>query len=199
MNNERFLTTKTIAKMAVLAAVAFVLMLFDFSIPFVPSFYKLDFSELPVLVGGFALGPLAAVIIEAVKIILNVLFTGSATAYVGEFANFVVGCAFCVPAVIYYQKNKTKEGAIKGMILGTCCLVLTGMLVNYFVMLPAYSYFFHMPMDVIIGMGTALVPLITNRFTFVLLATSPFNLVKGVLVSILTQLIYKRISPLLKK
>jgi riboflavin transporter FmnP len=191
------LTTKQLTRIAILSAAAFVLMLFEFPLPIAPSFYKLDLSETAVLIGGFAMGPMAAVIIEALKNVLNILFTGTTTAYVGEMANFIVGCAFAVPAALLYQKNKTRRTAIYGLILGSLCMVLAGAIVNYFILLPMYSTLFHMPMDAIIAAGAAIVPAIHSKFTFVLLATCPFNIVKGILVSLLTFALYKLISPLL--
>ncbi|MBR2762191.1 MAG: ECF transporter S component [Solobacterium sp.] len=191
--------TRYFAKIAVLAAVAFVLMMVEFPLPFVPPFYKMDFSETAVLIGAFAMGPLAGVIIEAIKIVLNILFTGTQTAYVGEIANFLIGISFCLPASLIYQKNKTRENAVKGLAIGGLTMIIVGMLMNALVLLPAYSYFYHMPMDVLIGMGTKLMPLIHDRFTFVLFATSPFNLIKAILVSLITMLLYKRISPLLHR
>ena len=191
--------TRFFAKIAVLSAVAFVLMMVEFPLPFVPPFYKLDFSETAVLIGGFALGPMAGVIIEAMKIILYLLFKGTSTAYVGEIANFLIGISFCLPAALIYQNNKTKASAIFGLAAGGITMVIMGMIMNALVLLPAYSYFFHLPMETIIGMGTSIVPLIKDRFTFVLFATTPFNIVKAVAVSLVTILLYKRISPILHR
>ncbi len=191
--------TSIIAKVAVLGAVAFVIMLAEIPLPFFPPFYKLDFSEVVVLMGGFALGPLPAVAIEALKIILNLMFTGTMTAYVGEIANFLIGLSFVLPAVIIYHKNKTRQNAIRGLLIGSVCLFVIGALLNGFVLLPAYSYFYHMPMDALIGMGSALIPAIKDRLTFVLFATAPFNLIKAVVTSLLTIALYKRISPILHR
>lgn len=190
-------SVRTLTKIAVLSAVAFVLMYFDFPLPFIPSFYKLDFSETAVMAGGFAMGPGAAVAIEGVKILLKLLFKGTDTAYVGELANFLIGCAFVLPASFMYQKEKTRRRALMGLAAGTVCMTAVGVIINYAVLLPAYSFFYQLPMEVLIGMGTALIPFITDKLTFVLLATTPFNIIKGVLVSIVTILLYKRISPLL--
>ena len=190
-------SVRTLTKIAVLSAVAFVLMYFDFPLPFIPSFYKLDFSETAVMAGGFAMGPGAAVAIEALKILLKILFKGSDTAYVGELANFLIGCAFVLPASFMYRKEKTRQRALMGLAAGTLCMTAVGVIINYAVLLPAYSFFYQLPMEVLIGMGTALIPFITDKLTFVLLATTPFNIIKGVLVSIVTILLYKRISPLL--
>ena len=190
-------SVRTLTKIAVLSAVAFVLMYFDFPLPFIPSFYKLDFSETAVMAGGFAMGPGAAVAIEALKILLKILFKGSDTAYIGELANFLIGCAFVLPASFMYRKEKTRQRALMGLVAGTLCMTAVGVIINYAVLLPAYSFFYQLPMEVLIGMGTALIPFIADKLTFVLLATTPFNIIKGVLVSIVTILLYKRISPLL--
>ena len=191
--------TSTIAKVAILVAIAFVIMLAEIPLPFFPPFYKLDFSEAVVLMGGFALGPLSAVAIEALKIILNLMFTGTMTAYVGEFANFLIGLSFVLPAVLYYHRKKTRQNAIRGLVIGSVCLVVVGALLNGLVLLPAYSYFYHMPMDALIGMGSALIPAIKDRLTFVLFATAPFNLIKAVVTSLITIALYKRISPILHR
>ena len=190
-------SVRTLTKIAVLSAVAFVLMYFDFPLPFIPSFYKLDFSETAVMAGGFAMGPGAACAIEGLKILLKILFKGTDTAYVGELANFLIGCAYVLPASFLYRKKKTKQQALIGLVAGTLCMTAVGVIINYAVLLPAYSFFYKLPMDVLIGMGTALIPAITDKLTFVLLATTPFNIIKGILVSVLTVLLYKRISPLL--
>ena len=191
--------TSIIAKVAVLGAVSFVIMLAEIPLPFFPPFYKLDFSEVVVLMGGFALGPLPAVAIEALKIILNLMFTGTMTAYVGEIANFLIGLSFVLPAVIIYHKHKTRQNAFRGLLIGSVCLIVVGALLNGLVLLPAYSYFYHMPMDALIGMGSALIPAIRDRLTFVLFATAPFNLIKAVVTSLLTIALYKRISPILHR
>ena len=185
--------------MGVLGVLAVVLMLIEFPLPIAPSFYKLDFSELAVLLGGFSMGPLAAVMIEALKNILNVIFTGSGTAYVGEFANFVIGALFTATASAIYHHNKTKKSAIIGMAVGTLVMAAAGAVVNALVMLPMYSTLYNMPMDVIIGMGSAICPWISDIWTFCMFAVVPFNVVKGVIISVLTALIYKHVSPILHR
>ena len=200
MTSRKFFNIKTMAKVSILAAIAFILMEFDFPIPFIaPPFYKLDFSEVAVLIGGFAMGPLAGVAIEAMKVFLSCLFFGSGTAYVGELANFVMGCAFILPAAWYYRRHKNLKSALIGMILGTLCLMLVGGLTNYFVMLPAYSFFFNMPLEAIISMGAKVVPFVDNAFTLVLFCTTTFNLIKGIVTSLLVFLLYKHISPILHR
>lgn len=193
------ITTKTIARIAVLGAIAFVLMLFEFPLPFAPSFYQIDLSEVAVLIGTFAMGPVEGVIIEALKIVLHILFHGTTTAYVGELANFIIGCAFIVPAGIIYKHHKTRKTAMIGMFTGTLCMALAGSLINYFVLLPMYSTLYGMPMDTIIAMGTAIFPAVKNMLTFVCLCVVPFNLFKGAVVSVLTGILYKHVSPILHR
>lgn len=197
---RRYLNVKTLTKIAILSAIATVLMLFEFPLPFIaPSFYKLDLSEVVVLIGGFSMGAVAAIIIEAIKIILNFVLNGTITAGVGEFANFIIGCSLVVPAALIYRRHKSKNSALVSLIVGTLCLTAVGVLLNYFVLLPAYSYFMGIDSSVFVEMGNAINPFITDLKTLVLYATAPFNLIKGIIVSIPTLLLYKRISLLLNK
>jgi riboflavin transporter len=198
-NSKSAFSSKFIAKVAIMGTLAFVVMFFDFPIPIAPAFYKIDFSEVIVLITGFALGPFAAVISELIKVILFFLVKGSMTGGVGEVANFLVGVAFVLPAVLIYQKHKSVKSAIIGLIVGTISLCVAGLLLNYYVLIPTYGAIMQLPIQVFIDMGAQINPLIKDLWTFVFLATTPFNLVKGVAVSVITMLLYKRISPILKK
>ncbi len=190
---------RTMVQIAMLGAVATVLMLFEFPLPFLaPSFYELDFSEVPVLIGAFAMGPLAGAAIELLKILLNFVLNGTITAGVGELANFLMGCAFVVPAGLIYRKHKTKKHAIAAMIVGTICMVTVSAFLNALLLLPAYGAAFEMPVEVFVQMGHAIIPLINDLLTFSLFCVVPFNLLKGVVVSMLTLVLYKHISQLLK-
>ena len=190
---------KNVVLIGMFGALAAVLMILEVPLPIIaPSFYGLDLSEIPALVGSFALGPVAGVLIEAVKILVKLLLKSSSTAYVGELANFCIGCAYIVPAGIIYMKHKTRKHAIAGMAVGTVVMVLAGCLLNAYIMLPFFSRFYGLPMDSLIEMGTAINPAINNVFTFVAIAVAPFNLIKAALTSLITFLIYKRISIILK-
>lgn len=196
MNLKKLFTPYNLVLLAMLSAMSFILMLFDFPILFIaPNFYKMDFSELPVLIGVFSLGPVAGIIIEAIKILLHIVFRGTSTGYVGEFASFLMGCALAIPAGIVYMKNHTRKGALIGLIVGSICLVIVGILANYYIMLPLYSNF--MPLEAIINAGAAIWPAVSSTFTFVLLIVGPFNLFKGVVLSIVTLLVYKPLSKLI--
>ena len=191
--------TRKLVEIGMLGAIATVLMLFEFPIPFIaPPFYELDFSEVPVLVGAFALGPMAGATIELVKILINLLINGTATAFVGEIGNYLLGCSFIIPAALIYKKHKTKKNALIAMIIGTIVMTVFGCFLNAYVLLPTYATAFGMPIDAIVGMGSAINANINDVMTFVIIAVAPFNIIKGIVVSLITLLIYKHISPILK-
>ena len=184
---------------AMLSALAAALMFFEIPLPFVaPDFYKLDFSEIPVLIGGFSLGPVWAIVIEFVKILLKFVIKGTMTAGVGELANFLMGCAFVVPAALFYKWKKTRVTALLGMGIGTVAMAAAAVVLNAYLLLPAYAAAFKMPMEAFVEMGTLINPGIDGLLSFVILAVAPFNLIKGVLVSVLVFLLYKPLSRLIK-
>ena len=191
--SKKLLNVRNVVLMGMFGAIGAVLMLFEFPLPFLaPSFYGLDLSEIPVLVGTFAMGPVAGAVTEMVKILIKLVLKPTSTGFVGEFANFCIGCALVLPAGIIYKLRKTKQGAIIGMVTGTVCMALVGAVLNALVMLPFYSNF--MPLEAILQAGAAINPAIGSVWTFVFLAVAPFNLIKGALVSLITALVYKRIS-----
>ena len=189
---------RTMAQIGMLSAIATVLMLFEMPLPFAPSFYEIDFSEVPILIGSFAMGPLAGAAIEFIKILLNFAINGTLTAGVGEIANFLIGCSLVVPAAMIYCKKHTRNGALLGMVTGTVFMTIVGCFMNAYILLPAYAKAFGMPLNALVGMGTAVNKHITDIKTFVILAVGPFNLLKGTLVSLIVFLVYKKISPILK-
>ena len=186
---------RRVSIIGICAAIATVLHVLDFPLLFLaPGFYKLDFSELPVLLCGFYLGPSATVVCEGIKILLKLLLKGTSTAFVGDFANFFVGCCFVLPATIWYHLRKTKLSALIGLIIGTLCMSILGTAFNAWYLLPKFSELFHMPLESIIEMGAAIHPSISGVGSFVFLCVAPLNLVKGALVSVLTMLLYKRVA-----
>lgn len=193
--------TRNLVQVAMLGAAAGVLMNFEFPLPFLaPPFYQMDFSEIPVLVGAFAMGPVAGVLIELIKILLHFVLHGSTTAGVGELANFIFGCAYVVPAgLIYrYHHNKTRTHALVGMAAGTVLTTIMACFINAFVLLPVYGKAFGMPVSVFIEMGTAVHSSVNNLLTFAALILVPFNLFKYVIVSLIVFFIYKRVRVILK-
>lgn len=186
---------RRVSIIGICSAIAVVLHILDFPLVFLaPEFYKLDFSEVPVLLGGFFLGPSAAVAIEGVKILLKLLLKGTSTAFVGDFANFFVGCCFVLPATIWYHLHKNKKGAIIGLVIGTLTMTVIGTLFNAVYLLPKFAQLYGIPMDVLIGMGTKIHSGIHGVYSFVALCVAPLNLLKGGVVSLLTMLLYKRVA-----
>lgn len=193
---EKLLTTKNVVLMAMFGALGAVLMLFELPLPFVaPSFYGLDFSEVPILVGTFALGPIAGVVMEVVKILVKLVLKPTSTGFVGEFANLVFSWAMVIPAGVIYRFHKTKKGAMAAMTVGTLAMAAAGVVGNALVMIPFYSHF--MPLENILAMGAAINPAVSNVWTFAIVCVGPFNVIKGALVSLITALVYKRISILI--
>lgn len=199
---ERFLpskrkisTARRVSIIGICSAIAAVLHMLDFPLLFIaPEFYKLDLSELPVMLCGFYMGPSAAVACEGIKILLKLLLKGTSTAFVGDFANFVVGCSLALPATIIYHIRKNHLGAILGLLVGTVVLTVFGSAFNAVYLLPKFSQLFGLPLDSIIQMGAAVNGSIHSISTFVLLAVAPLNLIKGIAISVLTLLLYKRIA-----
>ena len=186
---------RRITIVAVCAAIATVLHILDFPLPFLaPGFYKLDFSELPVMLCGFYLGPSATVICEAVKILLKLLLKGTSTAFVGDFANFAVGCSLVLPAAIIYHVQKSRKSAVIGLAVGTLVLTVFGSAFNGIYLLPKFAELYGMPLDSIIAMGNQVNSGIHSVTTFVILAVAPLNLIKGAAISLLTMLLYKRVA-----
>ena len=198
-NKKNLFSTNTIAKIAILSAVATVLMLLKTPIFLIPGFYKLDLSEVPVLLGAFSMGPVAGILIEAMKTLLNLAIDGTVTAGIGELSNFLVGCSFVVPAAIIYRREKTRKNAVKGLIVGIIVNTVFAAVMNFYILLPVYAMAFSWPLDKIIQMGTAINPYITNLTFFILFATIPFNLLKSLLSSVITFLIYKKLSGVLHR
>ncbi len=197
-DTERVLTTRKVVFIGVFSAISAILMFFEIPVPFAPPFYKLDFSELPVLITAFAYGPVAGVFTELIKVLLKLLIKPSSTAFVGELANFLVGTSFILPASLIYLSKKTRKTAIIASLSGTLIMTVFGTLLNAFYLLPTFADIYGLPLDAIIAMGTSINPKITSITSFVILAVAPLNLLKGLSVSLITMLIYKKLSPILK-
>lgn len=197
---EAMFGTRKVVMIGMFSALAMVLMLFEIPVPFAPSFYKLDFSELPILVGAFAFGPMAGVMMEFVKILLKLCVKGTSTAFVGELANFAVGCSFILPVSAMYAFRKTKKHAIAACVAGTLVMTVFGTAFNAVYLLPAFAKLFHMPLETILEMGAKVNPLVgeNSLLGFVAACVAPLNLLKGASVSLITLFIYKPLSPLIK-
>lgn len=190
---KRYNTRKMVAT-AMLAAVSSVLMFFSFNVPLMPSFIKMDFSELPALLASFAFGPVAGVTVCFVKNLINVFFT--TTGGVGELSNFILGALFVFPAGLIYSRMKNKKGAMLGALVGAVMMALTSIVSNYYIVYPIYTGF--MPMEAILGAYRAINPSIENLWQALILFNMPFTFIKGMASFVMTIFIYKPLSPILK-
>lgn len=187
--------TRVIVTIGVLSAIAFLLMYLEFQVPLFPGFLKFDFSDIPPLLASFALGPIYGIFVEIVKNIIHLPI--SQTGGIGEIANFIVGSIFVYIVGIIYIKNKTKKSAIYAMIIGTIVMAFAGSILNYYVFLPLYQKIMGWPLNSIIGMGKAVNGHIVNLKTLVSYGIFPFNILKGLVISFVTYLVYKKLSPML--
>ena len=196
MNRRTKIRQLTMA--AMLGAVAFVLMFISFPTPLSP-FAELDFSPVPELIGGFMLGPVGALEIVSVKILLKIVFKGTSSMYTGELQAFMLSLAFVLPASLFYRGHKTKRGAVIGLVLGAVCSIVTAILTNIYIIFPFYMHLYGMDWNAIIGMCSALIPAIHDIPTMVCFSIIPFNVLSRVLNAVITLLVYKKISVPLKK
>lgn len=192
-------STNKMVKISVLAVLAFIIMLFEVVVPFFPGFLKMDLSDVPALLGAFALGPVSGVIIELIKNILHIVIRGTHTAAVGELSNFITGGVFVFTAGAIYHYKKTKKNAIIAMAVGTLVMSGVAILTNYYLIIPFYTKAMGMPLDTIIQMGTAANPKILNLKTMIIYGVTPFNILKGIIISLVVNFIYKKVTPVLHK
>ena len=186
----------TMTRIAALTALSAVLFL-TVEIPIV-AFYKLDFSNLPALLGAFAMGPLPALIILVLKTGIHLLIKGlGSTMGIGDLADLIMSVAFVLPAALIYSRNKNRKSALVGMATGTLCTIVVGVLINWLVLIPAYMAAYHMDINAIVGMATKTLPFVDTEWKLLLFVTAPFNLLKGIVISLITFLIYKPLSPIL--
>ena len=185
-------TTHNLTVAAMLSAVAFILMFIEFPIPMlIPSFVKMDFSDLPALLGAFALGPVYGAVISFMKNLLHIVIKGTSTACVGELCNFMLGAVFSVTA------GKSRKTAILGALIGAAAMAVFSVPSNYFITYPAYVQFYHMPLEAILGMYQAILPSADSLIKCLVIFNMPFTLVKGLLDAVLCMVIYKPLSPIL--
>lgn len=202
--NQRSTTTagkqarqKDIWKMtmtAMLSAIAFLLMFLEFSVPIMPAFIKMDLSELPALIGAFAMGPMSGAMICLIKNLLHLFMT--TTGGVGELSNFILGAAFVVPAGLIYRKWKGKKSAVAGALAGAALMAVISVFSNYFIVYPVYYNF--MPEETVLAAYQMIFPGVKNMLECLIVFNTPFTFVKGVFSVVITMLIYKPLSPFLK-
>ena len=191
---RNWVSTRTITISALLASISYILAFIEFPVPLSPSFARMDLSDIPALIGAFALGPATGVIIELIKNVLQLLSTS--TAGVGELANFLIGASYVWIAGFIYKYKRTKKGAISAYIISSIVMGVVAMIVNYFILLPLFETF--MPLDQLIASFSEFLPFIQTKLDVVLYNVLPFNVIKGLVVGLVTMVVYKKLTPVLK-
>ena len=193
-NKFHYSRSRYIAFTAIFAALSTALMFLSFGVPFMPSFLKLDFSEVPALIAAYSLGPVSGVIVCLVKNLINM--TASTTGCVGELSNFLLGCMLVVPAGMIYKYKRNRIGALVGALVGSVIMGLGSLLTNYYIVYPVYYNF--LPYEAILGMYQALYPKVNDLWDCLLVFNLPFTVMKGLLCAVITFVIYKPVSIVMK-
>jgi riboflavin transporter FmnP len=194
MTERSVSNTRKLAATAVLAAAAYLLAFLEFPVPLTPAFARMDLSDLPALIGAFAFGPVTGVMIELVKNLLGLMT--SSTCGVGELANFLMGASYVFTAGVVYRHHKTKRMALAGGVAGSVAMGIMAAVTNYFILLPMFEQF--MPLEEIIAAFGEFIPFIHTKMDVVLYNAFPFNVIKGLVITAVTMLVYKKLSPVLK-
>lgn len=199
IKTKKVLTTKNLTMIAMFSAISAVLMVFEIQLPFSPSFVKFDFSDLPVMLGGFLIGPFAGGNIVFMKILLHFLLNGTTSFFVGDLSNLLLTLSFVLPASFIYQQKKTKKTAIQGLLVSIICTSLLAIIFNLFLIFPLYLKVLNLKMVDLINMIHVVNPLVKDVFTMIVFSLLPFNLFKYSIVSMITMLSYKKLSILFKE
>ena len=191
-------SAKTIAKVGILSAIAYVLMFISVPLPIFPSFLKIDVSDIPAIFGGMSLGPIAGIAIVIIKNFLQGI-TASTTGGVGEFANVIIGGSYVLIICLFYRKWKNIKGVVAGGLVGIVAMTIMGCIMNYYIMMPLYATVYGMPLDAIIQMGTVINSKVTDLYTFVIWMIAPFNIIKATLMTVVTLPLFKKMEKILTK
>ena len=189
---------KTIAKVGILSAIAYVLMFISVPLPIFPSFLKIDLSDIPAIFGGMSLGPIAGIAIVIIKNFLQGI-TASTTGGVGEFANVIIGGSYVLIICLFYRKWKNIKSVVAGGLVGIVAMTIMGCIMNYYIMMPLYATVYGMPLDAIIQMGTVINSKVTDLYTFVIWMIAPFNIIKAALMTVVTLPLFKKMEKILTK
>lgn len=197
--NAQKTKVRSLVMTALMGVLSFILMYFQFGVPIISPFAEFDASALPEIIGGFILGPVGAVEIIVVKLVLKLIFKGTSSMFTGEILNFLLSVAYVLPAIMYYRRHRTKKGAMIGLVLGTVIGVAFSVVGNLYITFPMYIYLYNMSWEQIIAIFNEINPRITNIPTMAAFSVVPFNLISRVSTSVITMLVYKKISVPIKK
>ena len=193
------LNTRELTLCGLMGGLSAVLMMFRFPLPFMPPFMSYDFTGLVEMIGGFTMGPVAAIAIIVVKMLLKALTQGTSSAWTGEIQNIILSCAYVLPAVLIYDRNKSKKSALIGMVTGTVICAIVSVFTNLYLIIPFYASFSGLTLDKILSMCMAVNPLLSSKWSLALLGIIPFNLIKNGSLSLFTFLVYKKMSRQIKQ
>lgn len=192
-------SVKRLTLIGMMGALSSVLMLFRFPLPFMPPFLSFDLAGVPELIGGFALGPFSALLIIVVKIVIQIAISGSKSMFIGELQGFMLSCAMVLPAAFIYRKNKTRQGAYRGMIVGALLCIVVAVITNLTMIIPFYVNLYGLSMESIVASSHSVNPFINDVTTLALIGILPFNIIKTGLNCAVTLIVYKKISGLIHK
>ena len=199
MKETKLLSTSMLVKISILSAIGYILMFISIPLPMLfPNFLKIDISDLPALLGGISLSPMAGVTIAFLKNLLQFLTGMSTTGGVGEFANFLIGGSFVFTVSYIYFKKRELSGIIIGLISGMIIMTIVGCVSNYYIILPFYEKI-GWPIDAVVAMGSAINPIIDSKMSFIIWMIAPFNILKSGLISLLTLPMYKKTEKILNR
>lgn len=193
------ISTRTLCFVGLFGALSAILMMFKIPLFFAPAFMKLDFAELPCILGGFMFGPIAGVAIVLVKLVLNILLNGSDSMYVGEISNLILSSTYVLTASLLYRGHKTKKRAAVSLFVSIIVTAVVSVISNTYFTFPAYATVYGLEMESIVDMASAINPLVKDATTMMVFSVFPFNIVKFGLVSLITFLVYKKIHVFIKK
>lgn len=194
MSDKSKNSTKRLVLTAILGAISTLLMILEFPMPLIPPFVKMDFSELPVILGGFIMGPLNGSMIAVIKVVLNLVIHGTTTAGIGELANLLYSLGYMLPAVLIYHKMKTKKGAVVSLITGTIITGIIAVIMNIIVIFPVYAKLMGLDLDTIVSMCASVNPYVKDMVSLMIFSMFPFNLFKYGVTSVITFILYKKLS-----
>lgn len=196
IKSNKYMSARVIAQIGILATISYFLRFIEFPLPIFPVFLKLDISDVPAVFGGLAMGPAAGFIILTIKNIMQIISGGSSTGGIGEIANLVIAGAYVVVVCMAYKKLRSKKGVIIGSIIGTIAMAITGAIIDYYVIFPLYAKIM-IPMEQIIQMGQIINPRVTDLYKFMIWLVIPFNIIKGVLTTIVILPLYEKMSKII--
>lgn len=191
MSDKSRNSTRRLVLTAILGAISTLLMIFEFPMPLIPPFVKMDFSELPVILGGFIMGPVDGTLIAVIKVVLNLLINGTTTAGIGELANLIYSLGYMLPAVLIYHKIKTKKGAVISLVTGTIITSIIAVIMNIVVIFPVYAKLMGLDLGEIVSMCASVNPYVKDMVSLMIFSMLPFNLFKYGVTSVITFILYK--------